>query len=59
VERLRRWTDSGGTWQVVHRGGAGVEVLLLTCDGGEEMGRIVSSDPALLGYLGDRSWSGD
>jgi hypothetical protein len=54
VERLRRWEGSGGAWQVARRTSSGLEIVLLTCDGGEEMGQLASSDPALLAYVGDR-----
>ena len=55
---LRRWESSGATWRVVGRTGTGVlTVSLLTCDGGEEMSRLVSDDPALRAYVGDRTTS--
>lgn len=44
---LRRWHDSGGDWVVVS-GGESVTISLRRCDGGEEVDRIVSSDPSLL-----------
>ena len=59
VEILRRWSGSGAIWRVVGRTSAGLEIVLLTCTGDEEMGRLTSSDPALLGYVGDRSSSED
>lgn len=40
-EALRRWIDSGGHWQVLAERGAEVTVGLFTCDGGEEMDRLV------------------
>ncbi len=48
---LRRWEGSGAVWRVLARGGDQVTVGLFSCDGGEEMGRIVSSDPALRAYV--------
>ena len=42
---LRRWEESGGTWRVVVRRPARLELELLTCDGGEVMGRLVSAPP--------------
>lgn len=54
VGRLRRWEDSGATWQVVARGADGLVIALLTCDLGEEVGRLASADPELIGYVGDR-----
>ena len=32
-------------------GPEGVAVSLLTCDGGEEMGRIESTDPSFVAYV--------
>ena len=55
VDQLRRWTDSGAVWEVVRRAAGGVEVALLTCDAGEEVARLRSSDPAVLAYLGGRT----
>ena len=57
VGRLRRWEDSGATWQVVLRGPDGLVIALLTCDAGEEVDRIRSADPELIGYVGDRERS--
>jgi hypothetical protein len=53
LERLLRWEKSGGTWRV--RGGTGsLTVALCRCDGGEEVDRFASTDPALLRYVGVR-----
>ncbi len=54
---VRRWEDSGGLWRVLTRSGSGVQVALLTCDAGEEMARVTSSDPDLLSYLAGRDAS--
>ncbi len=51
VERLTRWTAAGGRWRVVVRTPASLTVALLTCDGGEEMERIVSSDSAFVEHV--------
>jgi hypothetical protein len=59
LEALRRWEDSGGTWRVVARGRDGLEIVLLTCTGDEEMGRIVSADAGLAAFVGDRGSSED
>ena len=59
VDRLRRWTESGATWEVVARSADGVVIALLTCDLGEEVGRLRSADPALLDYVGERDRSDD
>ena len=59
VVQLQRWTDSGAVWQVVTRAAGGVEIALLTCDAGEEVARLRSTDPGVLAYLGDRDRSDD
>ncbi|MFC3962427.1 hypothetical protein [Nocardia jiangsuensis] len=59
VAALRRWTDSGGTWQVVGGGAGAITVALLPCTGGAEVDRLVSDDPALRAYLGGRTRSED
>ena len=57
VEVLRRWESSGAVWRVLSRRGGALEVGLFTCDGGEEMSRLVSDDAALRAYVGDRGSS--
>jgi hypothetical protein len=59
LEALRRWQDSGGTWRVVARGAGGLDIVLLTCTGDEEMGRITSADPELAAFVGARDSSED
>jgi len=59
VEVLRRWEQSGAVWRVLERSGSSVTVGLFTCDGGEEMGRVVSSSADLLEFVGDRAGSED
>jgi hypothetical protein len=54
VETLRRWEAFGATWQVVHSTPEQVTVSLCRCDGGEEVERLVSSDPALRAYVESR-----
>jgi uncharacterized protein YeaO (DUF488 family) len=51
LERVHRWEDANGTWQVAHRGREVVTVALCRCDGGEEVDRFESADPLLLAYL--------
>lgn len=58
VERLRRWTAAGGEWDVLGRTPSGLVVSLLTCDRGEEMGRITSSEPEFVSYVEERSGDG-
>jgi hypothetical protein len=52
VEALRRWETFGAVWEVVQVDDEQVTVSLRRCDGGEEMGRIVSGDPRLRAYVG-------
>jgi hypothetical protein len=54
VAELTRWQDAGATWQVVARTSRGVTIALLRCDGGEEVDRFTSDDPALLEFVGRR-----
>jgi hypothetical protein len=57
VEVLRRWEGSGGIWRVVRRTPIELEIVLLTCNAGEEMGRVTSSDPALAVFVAGRDGS--
>jgi hypothetical protein len=54
LETVRRWEDFGATWEVVHRSGDQVTLSLRRCDGGEEVSRLVSSDPAVLAHVDRR-----
>lgn len=54
VAELQRWEDSGAVWAVVARASGRLTVALLRCDGGEEVDRFTSTDPALLAFVGDR-----
>lgn len=61
LDRLLRWEDSGGTWQVAARRKTGpdgaqqvreeVTLSLLTCDGGEEMDVLTSSEQGVLDHV--------
>ena len=51
LARLRRWEESGATWRVVVRTPDDVEIALLTCDAGEEVDRLRTSDPAVLEHI--------
>ena len=51
LARLLRWEDAGGTWRRESGGAEQASVVLCRCDGGEEVERIVSSDPELLAFL--------
>ncbi len=57
VEVLRRWEAAGALWRVVARSPAGLDIALLTCDGGEQVGRVQGADPELARYVGDRDAS--
>lgn len=46
--RLARWLDAGGTCTLVSRTASSVSVALCTCDGGEEMERLDTSDPEVV-----------
>jgi hypothetical protein len=54
LETLQRWEEFGATWDVVHRTADRVTLSLLRCDGGEEVSRLVSSDPAVLAHVDRR-----
>jgi hypothetical protein len=53
VAAVRRWLSAGGRLRVVSHTDTHVELALLTCDLGEEVGRVASDDPALLHYITD------
>lgn len=57
VELLRRWEGSGGRWRVLSRTRAEVLIAMLTCDTGEEVDRLHSTDPAVLAYINYRDSS--
>jgi hypothetical protein len=52
VDVLARWEASGAAWRVL-RAGEAVEVALLTCTGGEQVGTVVSADPRLREWLAE------
>lgn len=55
VQRLERWQEFGAIWRVAARADGTVTVWLCSCDGGEEIDRLTSSDPHLLEWLAGRS----
>ena len=59
VAVLSRWEAAGAVWRVLARDGDAVIVSLCQCDGGEEVGRLTSTDPRLDGYLAGRTRSDD
>jgi hypothetical protein len=54
IASLVRWTDSGAMWRVTSRTATAVTISMCTCDGGEVVQRLHSTDPAVLAWLGDR-----
>lgn len=54
VAVLVAWEQSGALWSVLSRRGGEITVGLFRCDGGEEVDRITSSDPALLAFVDER-----
>lgn len=50
IERLERWVAHGGTCQLLERG-AEADVVLCRCDGGEEVERFRTSDPAVIDWV--------
>ena len=57
LSRLRRWEDAGGTWRVERRTSDALTLALCRCDGGEEVDRLTTTDPAVLGHVGVRASS--
>ena len=51
---LLRWETAGGSWHTEEGPAGQVTVVLCRCDGGEEVERLVSSDPALRAYVESR-----
>lgn len=59
LDALRRWETGGAVWRVVAREAGLLDVALLTCDGGEQVGRIVSAEEDVASYVGERARSDD
>jgi hypothetical protein len=53
LAELRRWEDSGAYWRVVTSTPEQVTIALLTCDGGEEVGRFTTDDARVLAYVAE------
>jgi hypothetical protein len=51
LETVLRWVGAGGTWQLVRVRDGCVELDLLTCSGGEVMGRLRSREPDVRQYV--------
>jgi hypothetical protein len=58
-EVLRRWEASGATWRVLARTPVRLDIALLSCDAGEQVGRLRSTEPDLRAYIGERTRSDD
>jgi hypothetical protein len=57
LDRLHRWEESGGTWRVLGRRTESLTISLCRCDGGEEVDRFSTADPAVVAYVDDRETS--
>jgi hypothetical protein len=55
IEQLERWQQFGASWRVLAAGPGTVTISLCRCDGGEEVSRLTSSDPALISWLAGRT----
>lgn len=53
LEALRRWEASGATWVLRALDGDGADVDLVSCDGGQVMGRLVSAEADFVAYVRD------
>lgn len=59
LEALRRWEAAGATWRVLGTGPDRLDIALLSCDAGEQVGRMHSDEPDLRAYVGGRTSSED
>lgn len=60
VEDLQRWQDTGAIWRVLSRARGGqITIGLFSCDAGEEVARITSSDTRLVAFVSNRDSSED
>lgn len=57
IEELQRWQDFGATWRVLSQTSSAVTIALCRCDGGEEIQRLISTDPDLRAWLAGRTSS--
>lgn len=51
IDVLRRWESAGAVWRVAASTASSVTISLCTCDGGEEVSRFHSTDPALVDFV--------
>jgi len=54
LERITRWEDAGAVWEVVALRPESATISLLRCDAGEEVDRLVTSDPRVLALCRER-----
>jgi hypothetical protein len=54
LDMLRRWEDGGAAWRVLARGPDSLDIALLTCDAGEQVGRLHSGEPDVREHVGSR-----
>jgi hypothetical protein len=54
LDRLLRWENFGGHWRVSSRTATHLDLRLLTCDGGEEVDRLVTDEHSTIEYVGAR-----
>jgi hypothetical protein len=59
LARLRRWEDAGAHWTVLARRPDLLILSLQTCDTHEEVDRLASAEPDLIGHVGDRDSAED
>jgi hypothetical protein len=57
IDALDRWSDSGAIWRVDVQTSTSVTISMCRCDGGEEVDRVRSTDPAVINWLGNRTSS--
>ncbi len=57
IDVLKRWQQFGASWRVLHQLGDSTTISLCRCDGGEEVERVTSDDPALITWLAGRTSS--
>lgn len=51
IARLEHWAAHGGTCRLTPLGAGQAEVVLCRCDGGEEVERFTTADPAVMAWV--------
>jgi hypothetical protein len=51
MDQLVRWERLGGTWALLASAAGKVEIALLTCSAGEQVGLLQSEEPDLVSYV--------